>query len=129
LWCDCRCYFKVTSFIEKMGSNREKELNRKLMVERRVLFACTVMIGLSVILWVAAIFTDWWFIVSGGPNGIYVNETKRFFLHSHSGLWKICRTSYANTTVGGGANVTSQPFMTSEDTTVNITSQKTFYSK
>jgi hypothetical protein len=112
-----------------MGSNREKELSRKLVVERRVLFACTVMIGLSVILWVAAICTDWWFIVNGGPNGIYVNETKRFFMRSNSGLWRICRTSYANTTVGGGTNVTSQPLMTSGDTTVNVTSQIIIYSK
>lgn len=129
MWCNCRCYFKVTPFIEKMGSNREKDLSRKLMVERRVLFACTIMIGLSVMLWIAAICTDWWFTVSGGPNGIYVNETKRFFLHSNSGLWRICRTSYANTTVGGGANVTSHPVMTSTDTTVNVTSQITVHSK
>jgi hypothetical protein len=112
----------------KMVSNREKELNRKLMVERRVLFACTVMTGLSIILWVAAICTDWWFIVSGGENGIYVNETKRFFLHSNSGLWRICRKAYVNTTVGDGANVTSHPVM-SGDTTINVTSQMTIYSK
>lgn len=110
-----------------MGSKREKELNKKLVVERRVLFACTIMIGLSVVLWIAAISTDWWFIVSGGPNGIYINETKRFFLHSNSGLWTICRTSYANTTQGGGASVTSHPFMTSGDTTINVTTQVTIY--
>jgi hypothetical protein len=112
-----------------MGSNREEELNKKLIVERRVLFACTLMIGLSIVLWIAAIFTDWWFIVSGGQNGIYVNETKRFFLHSNSGLWKICRTSSANITVGGGANVTSQSVMTSGDTSINVTTQRIIYSK
>jgi hypothetical protein len=112
-----------------MGSNRGKDLHKKLVVERWVLFVCTVMIGLSFILWIAAIFTDWWFIVSGGPNGIYVNKTDRFFLHSNSGLWKICRTAYANRTMGGGSNVTSQPVKTSEDTTVNVTSQITIYSK
>jgi len=112
-----------------MGSKREKDLNKKLVVERWVLFACTVMIGLSVILWVAAISTDWWFIVNGGPNGIYVNETKRFFLHSNSGLWSTCRTAYVNKTVGGGANVTSHPVITSGDTTVNVTSKMAIYSK
>lgn len=112
-----------------MDSNREKELNMKLIVERRVLFACTVMIGLSIVLWMAAIFTDWWFVVDGGPEGIYVNETKRFFLHSNSGLWKICRTSCVNTTVGGGANVTSHPVMTSGDTSINVTTQRILYSK
>jgi len=113
--------------MQKMVSNREAELNRKLMVERWVLFACTVMIGLSIILWVAAICTDWWFTISGGKEGIYVNETKRFFLHSNSGLWRICRMSYANTTVRGGANVTSHPATASGDT-VNVTTQ-IIYSK
>jgi hypothetical protein len=114
--------------MEKMVSKREKELNRKLMVERRVLFACTVMTGLSIMLWIVAICTDWWFTVSGGENGIYVNETKRYFLHSNSGLWRICRKSYTNTTVGGGVNVTSHPVM-SGDTTINVTSKMIIYSK
>jgi hypothetical protein len=112
-----------------MGSKREKELNKKLMIERRVLFACTVMIGLCVILWIAAVSTDWWFTVSGGPNGIYVNETKRFFLHSNSGLWRICRTSFANTTVGPGGSVTNLTAMTADATAVNVTSRITVFSK
>lgn len=106
-----------------MVSNREAELKRKLLVERWVLFACTVMIGLSIILWVTAICTDWWFTVSGGEDGIYVNETKRFFLYSNSGLWGICRTSYANTNVGGGAKVTSHPVTPSGDTVSNVTTR------
>lgn len=85
-----------------MGSKREKSQSRKLIVERRMLFSCTVMIGLCVILWIVAISTDWWFIISGGPNGIYVNETKRLFRHSHSGIWRICRTSYGPVTPGTG---------------------------
>jgi hypothetical protein len=85
-----------------MGSKREKASSKKLLIERRVLFSCTVMIGLCVILWIVAISTDWWFIVSGGPDGIYVNETKRFFRHSHSGIWRICRTSYGPVTPGAG---------------------------
>ena len=97
------------------------------MIERWVLFACTIMIGLSVILWVAAICTNWWFTVSGGEEGIYVNKTGRFFLHSYSGLWETC-TSYANTTVEGGAKVTSHPVMTSGDTGINVTCW-TMYSK
>lgn len=105
-----------------MGTKREKELNKKLVIERRVLFACTVMIGLSVILWIAAVSTDWWFTVSGGTNGIYVNETKRFFLRSHSGLWRICRTTY-NTTLGGGVAVTA------EDTPANVTGRVILFSK
>jgi hypothetical protein len=105
-----------------MDTKREKELHKQLLIERRVLFACTVMIGLSVILWIAAVSTDWWFVVSGGPDGIYVNETKRFFLRSHSGLWRICRTTY-NTTFGAGAAATA------EDTPVNVTSRVILFSK
>jgi hypothetical protein len=85
-----------------MGSKRANELNKQLLIERRMLFSCTVMIGLSVILWTVAICTDWWFVISGGPNGIYVNETKRVFRHSHSGIWRICRTSYGSTLHGSG---------------------------
>jgi hypothetical protein len=108
-----------------MGSKREEKLNKQLMFERRVLFACTVMIGLSVIFWIAAIATDWWFIVDGGENGIFVNETKRYFLHSNSGLWRICRTAYARVIVPP-ANTTGAVGMT---TTVNGTSKITIFSK
>ncbi|KAJ9583042.1 hypothetical protein L9F63_022621, partial [Diploptera punctata] len=106
-----------------MGSKREEKLSRQLMFERRVLFACTAMIGLSIILWIAAVATDWWFIVDGGEHGIFVNETKRFFLHSNSGLWRICRTSYARMmlTPGNATNITGIT------TTVNVTSKITIF--
>ena len=108
-----------------MGSKREEKLNKQFMFERRVLFACTVMIGFSVIFWIAAVATDWWFVVDGGENGIFVNETKRYFLHSNSGLWRICRTSYAKVIVvpGNATNITGLT------TTVNATSKITIFSK
>lgn len=90
-----------------MGS-RMRDLYNQVVFERRLLLACTVMVGLSVILWIIAISTDYWFTVQGGPNGIYVNETKRYFLYSNSGLWRICRTGRglaANTTT----NTTAVP--------------------
>ncbi|XP_067005874.1 transmembrane protein 114 [Anabrus simplex] len=90
--------------------NRIQELYNQVMFERRILFGCTVLVGLSVILWIIAISTDHWFYVSGGPNGIYVNETKRFFMHSNSGLWRICRTSVGNAT-GAQAAAASDPNM------------------
>lgn len=69
-----------------------KELYHQLLFERRMLLGCTVLVGLSVVLWVIAISTDYWFWVSAPtPAGIYINETKRYFLASHSGLWRICR--------------------------------------
>jgi hypothetical protein len=111
-----------------MGTKREKELSKKLLLERRVLFACTVMIGLSVILWIAAVSTDWWFIVSGGTNGIYVNETRRYFLRSHSGLWRICRTTY-NTTLGAGVAVTNPSSVTAGDVPANATGRVILFSK
>jgi hypothetical protein len=111
-----------------MGTKREKELSKKLMIERRVLFACTVMIGFSVVLWIAAVSTDWWFIVSGGPNGIYVNETKRYFLRSHSGLWRLCRTTY-NSTLGSGVAVTNPMSVTAGDVPANATGRVILFSK
>ncbi|XP_063223487.1 uncharacterized protein LOC134531648 [Bacillus rossius redtenbacheri] len=72
---------------------KKKELQKELLFERRVLFACTCMVGLAAVLWVAAISTNYWFVVDGGAKGIYVNATRRFFLMSHSGLWRICRKS------------------------------------
>ncbi|XP_069695642.1 voltage-dependent calcium channel gamma-1 subunit [Periplaneta americana] len=106
-----------------MGNKREKKLNKKLMFERRVLFLCTAMVGLSIVLWIVAVSTDWWFVVSGEPNGIYVNETKRYFLKSNSGLWRICRTSFTNLTAATAANATNITAMGTGDATVNTTSK------
>jgi len=76
---------------------RMQAVYEQVMFERRVLLACTVAVGLSIFLWIVAVSTDHWFTLTAPtPAGVFINETKRFFLTSHSGLWRICRTSYGN---------------------------------
>lgn len=68
-----------------------KPILDQIMFERRVLFGCTAFLSVSTIIWIVAISTDHWFLVHGG-TGIYIPQTKRYFLESHSGIWRICRT-------------------------------------
>ncbi|XP_045625307.1 voltage-dependent calcium channel gamma-7 subunit [Procambarus clarkii] len=68
-----------------------------VLVEKRVLMAVTVFLAIGLLLWIIAVSTDYWGIVDGG-KGIYVPATKRYFLQSHSGIWKSCRMAYENKT-------------------------------
>ncbi|XP_075230678.1 voltage-dependent calcium channel gamma-1 subunit-like isoform X3 [Lycorma delicatula] len=85
---------------------RVRTLQQQLMFERRLLFFCTGLVGVSVVIWLISISTDYWFIVDGG-NGIYINETKRMFLMSNSGLWRICRKAVGVTTATGSVYFTN----------------------
>lgn len=62
----------------------------QVMFERRVLLLCTIVIAIAIVLWSVAISTDYWFVLDGG-EGIYIAITKRFFLYSHTGVFRICR--------------------------------------
>lgn len=68
-----------------------------MLVERRVLAVVTGFLVVGLLLWIIAISTNYWGIVDGG-KGIYVEKAKRYFLESHTGVWRTCRTSFQNTT-------------------------------
>ncbi|XP_046660957.1 uncharacterized protein LOC124354494 [Homalodisca vitripennis] len=76
-------------------SERTKAIRDQYYFERRLLFFCTILVGVAIIVWAISISTNFWFIIDGG-DGIWINETKRYFLKSHSGLFKLCRMAKTN---------------------------------
>uniref|UniRef100_A0A1B6KI54 Uncharacterized protein n=1 Tax=Graphocephala atropunctata TaxID=36148 RepID=A0A1B6KI54_9HEMI len=76
-------------------SERTKAVRDQYFFERRLLFFCTILVGVAIIVWVVSISTHFWFVIDGG-DGIWINETKRYFLRSHSGLFKLCRMAKTN---------------------------------
>ncbi|XP_066585301.1 transmembrane protein 114 [Prorops nasuta] len=75
-------------------ANRMKALYNQVIFERRVLFGCTALVGLSVCIWSVAIGTDHWFIVEapdeqGLPLGD-TGEAGRKLVYKHIGLWRGC---------------------------------------
>ncbi|OAD62579.1 hypothetical protein WN48_06957 [Eufriesea mexicana] len=85
----------------KHGGSKNKRVGRGVALlarglvifERRILLGCTVLVGLSVCIWLVAIGTDHWFTVEspdkeGLPLG-GLSKGKRL-IYRHSGLWKGC---------------------------------------
>lgn len=73
-----------------IGNDERKPAMDAYMFQRRVLLVCSCMMVLSLLVWIVAISTDRWIIISGN-GGIYIPETRRFFISSNSGLWRHCR--------------------------------------
>ncbi|XP_013786438.1 voltage-dependent calcium channel gamma-4 subunit-like, partial [Limulus polyphemus] len=88
------------------GGNR---LAAAVRCEHLLLVCFTFGSAIAVILWVVAMSTDYWFTVSAPDSGgLFVNNTKMVFIYSHSGLWRICRTSLMNVTSGNDGITTSE---------------------
>ncbi|KAJ8681767.1 hypothetical protein QAD02_017559 [Eretmocerus hayati] len=81
-------------------SNRMKALYSEVVFERRILLACMVLLGLSIIAWTVAMGTNYWLVASSpedklilmGEVGMH-NGTK-VFLGGQSGLFRSCNWGY-----------------------------------
>lgn len=103
-------------------ANRMKALYNQVVFERRILFGCTVLVGLSVCLWSIAIGTDHWFTVeSPDKEGLPVGDPAkgRRLVYKHVGLWRGCtyeiKTKSENSTeVGAQKECKNQDMFPSE---------------
>ncbi|OWR50802.1 uncharacterized protein LOC116776120 [Danaus plexippus] len=80
------------STASSVGAER-RPLMQALVIERRILFGCTVFVGLCTFLWITAVCTEKWVYISGG-DGIYLPSRGNYFLWSDSGVWEICRNVF-----------------------------------
>lgn len=77
------------STASSVGAAERRPLLQALVIERRILFGCTVIVGLCNFIWIAAVCTQKWVYILGG-NGIYL-PTGRYFMWSNTGVWEMCR--------------------------------------
>ncbi|CAG5031633.1 unnamed protein product [Parnassius apollo] len=77
------------STASSVGAER-RPLLQALVIERRILFACTALVGLSTFIWITAVCTEKWVHIEG-RTGVYLPSKGEYFVWSDSGMWQICR--------------------------------------
>ncbi|CAF4834555.1 unnamed protein product [Pieris macdunnoughi] len=95
------------STASSVGAER-RPLLQALVLERRILFACTVLVGLSTFVWITAVCTEKWVHIYS-PNGIYLPTRGEYFMWSDSGVWEICRYVFRPTLVPEAVNASTTP--------------------
>ncbi|KAL0841152.1 hypothetical protein ABMA28_014898 [Loxostege sticticalis] len=96
------------STASSVGAAERRPLMQALVLERRILFACTILVGLCTFVWIAAVCTEKWVHIEGG-HGVYL-KSGRYLMYSDSGVWEICRHVFQpeNVTIVNENNVTTQ---------------------
>lgn len=51
-----------------LGREERKPLMDAFLLERRILFGCTALIGVGLIVWIIITTSDYWLLVSGAPG-------------------------------------------------------------
>ncbi|XP_055311211.1 uncharacterized protein LOC129573985 isoform X2 [Sitodiplosis mosellana] len=83
-----------TSTLGGFEREERKILYDEYLFQRRVLFGITISIIFAAFIWTIAICTDHWILVAG-DKPIFIPISERFFLSSHTGLWRLCRYALA----------------------------------
>ncbi|KAJ2946189.1 hypothetical protein O0L34_g5123 [Tuta absoluta] len=82
------------STASSVGAAERRPLLHALVIERRILFGCTILVGLCTFVWIIAVTTPKWVIISApNENGLHL-VSNRYLIWSQSGLWETCRHVY-----------------------------------
>ncbi|CAG4980069.1 unnamed protein product [Colias eurytheme] len=95
------------STASSVGAER-RPLMQALVIERRILFGCTILVGLCTFVWISAVCTEKWVHVTS-TNGLYIPSRGEYFMWSDSGVWQICRYVFRPKLNPERANVTTTP--------------------
>lgn len=66
------------STASSVGTAERRPLMQALVLERRILFGCTVFVGLCNFIWIAAVCTQKWVSINGG-NGKQFSTLSAYF--------------------------------------------------